>query len=282
MHITAINDNRITPFELTKDEQGIPAIRKLNALSALRADLARLDPATSGLATLEGESHDTSGHSVQSPFPAGWLHELWTPCPWDHATAMAWALSEMNDSDKPVLWVTSRRMLREQGMPYGPGLLALGLDPARFILARAASEQDGLWALEEGVKSAAFAGVIGELTDIDLTSSRRLSLAAQNHKVRCLLLMRSETEPQTVAYSRWLTRSGTDANAGVYPGTAHLQAALCKHRGGEHPHQSTLEWQDATHRFHMVASVADRPLVPGTQAKNRKTGNTDQPLDATG
>lgn len=282
MQVAAINDNALTAFQTAEAEKKQRAARKLGMLSTLRGELARLDPATNAPLLLQ-DTDKSPEKSVDGRFPAGWLHELWSAKPRDHAAVTAWALSVSHSTDKPILWITTAQLLREQGLPYGPGLLSLGINPERFILVRARSLHDSLWALEEGIKSEAFASVIGELDDIDITSSRRLSLAVQTHKARCMLLVRRESKPQTVAYSRWCAspQQSIGGNDGL-PGNARLHVALDKHRGGARPHQTILEWQDATHRFHMVSSLADRPLVPGTKPGISANGHASRQLGAAG
>ncbi len=269
MHVTAINDNHVQPYGLSDNGQDQNTLDKVARLHSLRIALAQLDPATQGPAILQAESPDAEPEATPTGFPAGWLHELWAPHQRDHATAMAWALSSIPSDGKPFLWVTSPDLLREQGVPYGHGLKGLAINPDQFVLVKAPSQADSLWALEEAIKSGAFTAVIGELSDIDLTSSRRLSLAVQAHEARCLLLMRSEMPPQSVAYSRWRIEARPSrhdaANAeSSWTGRPCLQALLHKHRGGELPRKTLLEWQDAHHRFHMVPSMVHQPLGPDT------------------
>ena len=268
MHVRAINDNQAQPYALDQEGNDAKLLQKLGKLRALRGTLSELDPATSGPPVLEQEN--ASATAPNEYFPAGWLHELWVPNPKDHGAAMAWALSTLGQDDKPLLWVTSQALLREQGLPYGPGLLNIGQYPERFIIARTKTHEDGLWALEEAIKSGAFGAVIGELSDIDLTSSRRLSLAVQHHQAQCLLLMRSATQPQSVAYSRWRVDAALSEPANeeaAWPGKARLTAHLHKHRGGELPRETLLEWHDAHHRFHMVSPLVREPLGPQPHAQ---------------
>lgn len=240
-------------------------------LAQLKAELVRLDPALEEAVLVSAdEKQEAQKEYATSCFTEGWLHELWSPRPSDHGAAMGWALSEASQRHGAVLWVTSQLLVREQGMPYGPGLRTLGLDPARLVLVRTRDQRDSFWAIEEGIKSGAFAAVIGEVNGMDLASSRRLSLAAQAYHGCCLLLVRSTAEPQSVAYSRWRINAEESLPAQLQPaapGKARLKASLVKHRGGMRPSHSLLEWQDATHRFHMVTQVADRPLVPGATGK---------------
>ncbi len=291
MQTAAINDNHTAPHSgpHPDNDAGKNFNAKNAALSDLRTVLAQIDPAFNPAAggsyqlqdgghppvTSDDKSQRTANVFPHDCFSRGWLHEIWSQSPRDHATATAWALSATAEPDKPILWVTSPQILREQGLPYGPGILALGIDPERFILVRAQCQRDQLWALEEGLKSAAFASVVGELEGLDLTSSRRLSLAAQEHQQCCLLIHRSETQPQTVAYSRWQASpthsacSDTETNnclTNRLPGLARMTAALGKHRGGMRPYQSLLEWHHAANRFDLVTPLADRTLAKGTQA----------------
>ena len=273
MQTAAINDNH------TGKDSGNPSGAKNAALSDLRTVLAQIDPALNPAAgrsyqLQDGENAPETGSNknqpAPEPFTRGWLHEIWSQRPRDHATATAWALSATVGPNKAILWVTSPQILREQGLPYGPGLLALGINPERFILVRAQCQRDQLWAIEEGLKSAAFACVIGELEGLDLTSSRRLSLAAQEHQQCCLLIHRSETQPQTVAYSRWQASPAhsacpnTDTNNHLPDhllGPARMTAVLGKHRGGMRPYQSLLEWHHAANRFDLVTPLANRALA---------------------
>lgn len=272
MHVTAINDNHVQPYDMSDNGQGQNALEKVAKLHSLRITLAQLDPAIQGPAILQPGLPNAEPEATPTEFPTGWLHELWAPHQRDHATAMAWALSSIPSSEKPLLWVTSSDLLREQGVPYGHGFKDLEINPDQFVLVKTSSQTDSLWALEEAIKSGAFAAVIGELSDIDLTSSRRLSLAVQAHEARCLLLMRSEIPPQSVAYSRWRiearpSRRDADKTESGWAGHPCLQALLHKHRGGELPRKTLLEWQDAHHRFHMVSSMVDQPLGPDTDPR---------------
>ena len=83
-----------------------------------------------------------------------------------------------------VLWCLPRPDL------YGPGLAALGLDPARLVLARARRDAEILWAMEEGLRSTGIAGVVGELGTFPPVASRRLQLAAERSGVTAFALRR--------------------------------------------------------------------------------------------
>jgi protein ImuA len=77
-----------------------------------------------------------------------------------------------------ILWC-ERPWALDAGALYGPALLQFGIDPARMILVRPRRDTDALWAMEEGLRCGRVAAVIGEITDMSLTASRRLQLAAE-------------------------------------------------------------------------------------------------------
>jgi protein ImuA len=71
-----------------------------------------------------------------------------------------------------VLWVA------ERGDLFAPALDAVGLSPDRVIYAEAGEAKFVLMAMEEGLRHAGLAGVVGELSGrLTLIASRRLQLA---------------------------------------------------------------------------------------------------------
>ncbi len=91
-----------------------------------------------------------------------------------------------------IVWIVEDMAAREIGLPYGKGLEAAGLDPARLIFARTRGAKETLWAMEEALKSRA-AAVVAESWiapwAYDLTASRRLQLAARRGGGLGLLLL---------------------------------------------------------------------------------------------
>src|SRR5918994_4802915 len=104
----------------------------------------------------------------------------------------------------PVLWCLTRRDL------FAPGLSRAGLHPDRVIYAEAARDQDILPLVEEGLHEKGLAAVVGEVTRLSLTASRRLQLAAERSGVTALLLRRWWTVAEkdltrlpSAAVTRW-------------------------------------------------------------------------------
>ncbi len=138
----------------------------------------------------------------------------------------------------PLLWCSAARA-REQ--LYPPGLLALGLDPTRFIIFRAHKHQDLLCAFNEGLRCAALGAVVVETqTPLDLTSARQLQLAAQKGQTPGFVINRrgpegvsaSSPSPSGVApcaHTRWQAHV---IAAPHWPGSLRLFLQLMRNRGG--------------------------------------------------
>src|SRR6185295_10441838 len=119
------------------------------------------------------------------------LHELSAaPVHLGAAAGFALALAARSpETAKHALWIATDFGLLETGALYGPGLDLIGLDTERLLMARVARPLDALFAMEEALKCRALATVIAEIDgEIDLTATRRLSLAAREGGVLGLLL----------------------------------------------------------------------------------------------
>lgn len=174
-----------------------------------------------------------------------------------------------------ILWCERPRTL-DAGALYGPALRQFGIDPARLILVRARRDADVLWAMEEGLRCARLAVVVGEAQTISLTASRRLQLAAGESGVTALALRpASDRPPPSAALTRWRLaaagrgdgdKSERDDNRlsqSAPPGlrAARWQVDLFRCRGGT-PANWMMEWSDETGDFSVAALVRDRPAVP--------------------
>jgi len=163
-----------------------------------------------------------------------------------------------------VLWCDRFAAMREVGALYGPGLVDLGLDPGRLIHVALRRDSDVFWAMEEGVKSRAPVAVVGEVAEGDLTASRRLSLAAQETGVTPILIRGFADRGASAAWTRWSVAAAPSA-ADIYepraPGRTRWEVALTRSRAGARPQTWTLEWSHETHRFSVVAGLADRTVA---------------------
>jgi protein ImuA len=164
-----------------------------------------------------------------------------------------------------VLWCLPRPDL------YGPGLAALGLDPARLVLVRARRDAEILLAMEEGLRATGVAAVVGELGIFPAVASRRLQLAAERSGVTAFVLRRwrdgaqaaRERNLPNAAATRWRIAAQPSVPARAEPGIGHprWRVELVRCRGGE-PACWEMEVADATGSLSLVAMLADRPDAP--------------------
>jgi protein ImuA len=172
----------------------------------------------------------------------------------------------------PVLWCLRTRDL------FAPALARVGLHPDRAIYCETWKDRDVLPAMEEGLRCAGLAGVIGEVTRLSLIASRRLQLVAGETGVTALVLRRwrnsSEKEfasEPTAATTRWRVSPSAPAQGPF----EHLQrqrwhVELLRVKGGE-PHSWIVEACDAQGRLALPAPLADRPAA-AEEPRSVRTG----------
>ena len=152
------------------------------------------------------------------------------------AAALALALDTPEAAaGRSVLWVQDKAARRLTGRPYRPGLPAALRH--RVIHVAAATAEDALFALEEGLRCRELACVIGEIAGnpraLDFTASRRLSLAAERHRVPLVLVRLDAARDLSAARMRWQVTAAPSPsprwNARA-PGTPAWRAELFRAR----------------------------------------------------
>ena len=127
--------------------------------------------------------------------------------------ALALALDRGDRSERPWLWVQDKVARRLSGRPYRPGLPAALRD--RLIHVAADTPQDALFALEEGLRCRDLGFVIGEVAGnpkpLNLTASRRLSLAAEKHGIPLWLIRLDAARDLGSARLRWEVRAASSS-----------------------------------------------------------------------
>jgi protein ImuA len=74
---------------------------------------------------------------------------------------------------------------------FPPGLKMFGIEPANIIFLELQKSKDILWVMEEALKCIGVAAVVGEISDLSFTLSRRLQLAVEQSGVMGFILRRS-------------------------------------------------------------------------------------------
>jgi len=173
----------------------------------------------------------------------------------------------------PLLFVMPAhglRPYRPHGRLHGHGLNALGLDPGRLILVETAHRKETLWAMEEAVRSAAPAAVVGVIDTLDLKLSQRLHLAATEAGLPVFLLRPAATLESSAAATRWrigTAKAARDRFGLVTQPRWHLQLERC--RNGR-PGEWVVEYDHVAHRFSLAAALADFSRARGAGEKSIK------------
>ncbi|WP_230533026.1 ImuA family protein [Microvirga roseola] len=238
-------------------------------LADLRLRIARLEGGSSKVCPLPFGVAAIDSHLPGNGLARGALHEMveaglaaeFAGCATLFTAGIAARLKG------PVLWCLTRRDL------FAPGLLRAGLHPDRVIYAEAARDRDILPLIEEGLKEKGLAVVIGEVTRMGLTASRRLQLAAESSGVPALVIRRWWTVAEkdlvhlpTAAVTRWrIAPAPSEPMPAPGLGRERWQIELLRCRSAE-PRTWIVEACDAKGRLALPADLADRP----DQAANRR------------
>jgi protein ImuA len=250
------------------------AVRK--ALSALRRSLADLGPSLSAPHAKISFGLPGPDEVLSGGLATGALHEVFA-AQFGDATAAAGfvvTLASRTDQHRKILWVRHEFARQEAGNVHAPGLVELGIDPNRFILVGVHDPLLALRAANEGARCSALAAVIIEIWSetraLDLTATRRLSLAASLSGAAVFLLRtRAAVRPST-AVTRWSVQSvASSPLPGEVPGNPIFELTLLRHRGGIPPRTWRVEWNRDECRFRepsalsrALASIpADRPAA---------------------
>jgi len=253
--------------------------------AAVMAELRRLMPGMGeerkalpfGLGTIDS-------HLPDGGLTCGALHEVVPQAESCITAAFGFIAAILGRLACPLVFVMPAhglRPYRPHGRLHGHGLNALGLDPGRLILVETAHRKETLWAMEEAVRSAAPAAVVGVIDTLDLKLSQRLHLAATEAGLPLFLLRPAPpTLPSpasgggwgggSAAATRW--RIGTAAAARDRFGLVtqprwHLQLERC--RNGR-PGEWVVEYDHVAHCFSLAAALADFSRARGAGEKSIK------------
>ncbi len=228
--------------EISRIEKRLPGPR-----NTLPFGIPAVDGALPGHGLARGALHEIAGggEGEQAVFDAA---------PTSFAAGIAARLAGQ------VLWCMRRRDL------HPPALCQAGLGPDRVIYVDAAGDQQVLQAMEEGLRCRGLGAVVGELSALDMTASRRLQLAAAETGVTALALRRWRNARSAGAYGRQPTAATTrwrvtpaPSRALPVPGVGrpvwHVELMRCR---GAEARSWIMEACDASGRLDLAADLADR------------------------
>ena len=228
----------------------------------------RRTPLPFGLATIDS-------HLPDGGLARGALHEVVPAAEGSIAAAFGFIAALLGHLSRacPLCFVMPAyglRPYRSHGRLHGHGINALGLDPGRLILVETAQRKETLWAMEEAVRSAAPAAVVGAIDTLDLKTSQRLHLTATEAGVPLLLIRPAPTLDASAAATRWrvgTAKAARDRFGLVTQPRWHLQLERC--RNGR-PGEWVVEYDHVAHRFSLAAALADFSRARGAGEKSIK------------
>ena len=239
---------------------------KAKHLARLREQMRRLEkPSAAGRPVLGFGDPAVDDELPGGGLAGGCLHEI-VAAPDDAAAYgfAAWLLGRLMATRGVALWCALQDRKTRQTSPYGPGLARFGVATERLLFARTRDPVESLWAMEEGLRSGRFAAVLGEAGAPDLTTTRRLQLAAEAGGGTALLVIPpakgksgSRAGHKTRAVSAATTRWRILAHPAARPDAPCWTVVLERCRGGA-PGTWTLEWNHEALRLRVAAVLGDR------------------------
>ena len=175
-------------------------------------------------------------------FPLGAVHEFLCGESEQRAATcgfVAGLLSALMARGGVTVWVSAARSL------FPPALKSFGLQPERFVFVDTRREKDCMWAIDEALKCDALTAVVGELQDLDFTTSRRLQLAVEQSKATGFVLRNDSAKLNaTACVSRWRISSLPSETFDSLPGIGfpRWNVELLKIRNGK-PGSWRIKWE---------------------------------------
>lgn len=134
-----------------------------------------------------------------SNFPVGAMHEF-VCADLETQTAasgfIAAIISSLICDGGVALWISASRTI------FPPALKSFGIDPARIIFIDLNNQKEVAWAVDEALKLKGLAAVVGDLQDINFTTSRRLQLSVEQSQVTGFLFNKKSTG-SNACLTRW-------------------------------------------------------------------------------
>jgi protein ImuA len=213
-------------------------------LKALKAFLNKPGLEESPLRTPLG--HDEADLCLKGGLQRGVLHEVFAVIGHETAaTGFVAGLANRVAADKHSLWIRQDFSMHEFGEVSPTGLRELGLDPARMLLLSVGNASDVLRAANDALSCAALGTVVIEIPGrpkiLDLTASRRLTLAATQKSVTAFLLRINAQPDASTAETRWLVRAAASQTGNEDWGHPVFETSLIRNRRGKIGHWF-MEW----------------------------------------
>src|SRR5712672_4577035 len=187
---------------------------RTSTLATLRGSIERIEAHGDAYAPERvALGHADADATLQGGLAVGAMHEVFADAGRQSAAATGFVagLAGRAAARRPMVWVRQDFAEIESGALSMSGLAEFGLDPRVLVTVRAADVDTALKTAADALACDALGVVVlevwGEARQLDLVTSRKLTLAAQASGVTGLLLrVAAEPSPST-AETRWIVRA---------------------------------------------------------------------------
>lgn len=254
----------LVTFQFLSMNDGLSKVEILEALQKEILDLQGLH------APLESERRDTGLGILNDAFPNGCfpfsaVHEFVSATKETAAATSGFITGLLSAvmSKGACLWVSSGPMV------FPPALSLFNIVPDQVVFAQVADGRKRLWVIEEALKCEALSAVVGEVSELTFTESRRLQLAVEKSHVTGFIHRHTQKAVNNVAcVSRWNVRPMASITEENMPGIGFFQwqVELQKIRNGK-PGSWTVQWTDTGFKV-----IDDKASQQSIVIPIRKTG----------
>ncbi|WP_313809130.1 hypothetical protein [Sphingobium sp.] len=260
----------------------------MKTLAALRRHIESLEgiPASQPCARVE-TGHAALDRALDGGLARGRVHEFFAALEEEGAAAgLGLIFARLAAGEAPLLWLRTVAAGRASGMPYGPGLAALGVDPDRLVIGVMADDAMLLRGAVDALRCPALGALVVELRGraplLDLTASRRLALAAEASGVTAFLLRMGGDPVPSAADTRWrvaaapsLPLRGSRLGHGG-PGMSAFDLSLLRRRAGRDGLNWRLVWDNGRGMFEEDGGGRDERHDLEQDARGQKGGGRDR------
>ena len=211
--------------------------------------------------------HDEADRCLRGGLQHGVLHEVFSDIGHEAAATgfVAGLVSRVIES-KYWLWIRQDFAGHEFGELSPIGLLDLGFDPARMILLSLRNANDELRAAHDALSCSGLGAVVVEVPgnpkSLDLTASRRLTLAAMKNSVTPFLLRLGAQPGNSAVETRWRIRNAISSTRNEDWGYPCFEVSLIRNRHGKTGHWF-MEW-NCDDRIFQTAKTDYSTMVSAT------------------
>jgi protein ImuA len=265
---------------------------RMSTLATLRGAIGRLEAGnTPHDAERVALGHAAVDAMLQGGLARGVVHEVFAPESRQAASATGFVagLAWRSAMRRPLMWIRQDFVACESGALSMNGFTELGFDPRRVVTVHAADIDMALRVTADALACDALGAVVldvwGDVRQLDLVASRKLTLAAQTSGVTCLVLRTSALPAVSTAETRWVVRAARSPPGPAWSawGAPMFDAQLVRNRHGQ-TGQWIMEWncheclfrEPAAHPQPAAAAPSDRPSQTPAVAQRRMASNGPQ------